>query len=168
MSANNDTLAIETVMRKMMITLDTIRHESFKELTSSSPSSQLKKVMGMTVRQSAAMSRLHLLMQDEPQGIALKILAQHMQMTVPAASLLVETMVNKGFFERNPNPNDRRAVCIRLSEKGEQLIASVSAEYDRRIVRHGEEVTQEELQTCLRVAEKIHASIIKHSKKIEA
>lgn len=162
MNATNEPLAKEIILRKMMIVLDTIRHESFKALTTGTPSAQLKKVMGMTVRQSAAMARLHLLMKDEPQGIALKILAQHMQMTVPAASLLVETMVNKGFFERNPNPNDRRAVCIRLSEKGNQLISSVSAEYDRRLIQLGAEITQEELQACLNVAEKLNKAIIEH------
>lgn len=160
MNTNNEPLAKEIVLRKMVIALDTIRHESFKALVNASSSAHLKKVMGMTVRQSSAMSRLHLLMKDEPQGIALKVLAQHMQMTVPAASLLVETMVNKGFFERNPNPNDRRAVCIRLSEKGCELIASVCAEYDRRLIELGSEITQDELQACLSVAEKLHNAIV--------
>ena len=90
---------------KLISVIDDMRRASFK----STPETQKKTVLGLTFRQGSAMSQIKLLTMEEPQGVALKTLAGHLKMTVPATSLLVETMVNKGFFERNPNPEDRRA-----------------------------------------------------------
>lgn len=98
--------------------MDDIRRDSLKK----SPLTQQKRVMGLTMRQASALVNVEILTRNEPQGIALKTLAQNMQMTVPATSLLVENMVIKGFLERHPNPHDRRAVCIRLSEDGAAFI----------------------------------------------
>jgi DNA-binding MarR family transcriptional regulator len=114
----NKTASIpHVVLLELLYTLDDIRRESLK-LTSSS---HIKKLMGLTIRQASAIARLKIMMDRAPQGVALKTLAQELQMTVPATSLLVETMVNKGVFERNQNPDDRRAICIRLSTKGREL-----------------------------------------------
>ena len=98
--------------------MDDVRRESFAK----TPPTQQKKVMGLTMRQTSALVNVEILTRNEPQGIALKTLAQNLQMTVPATSLLVENMVNKGFLERTPNPYDRRAVCIRLSNDGANFI----------------------------------------------
>jgi DNA-binding MarR family transcriptional regulator len=76
-------------------------------------------------------------------------------MTVPATSLLVETMVNKGFFERNPNPEDRRAVCIRLSEKGHEICNDVQSRLLSEIDRVAAVLSQEELETLAAIADKL-------------
>ncbi len=98
--------------------IDDIRRDCLKK----TPLTRQKKLMGLSVRQASALSNVEILTRNEPQGIALKTLAQNMQMTVPATSLLVENMVTKGFLERTPNPYDRRAVCIRISADGEEFI----------------------------------------------
>lgn len=35
-------------------------------------------------------------------------------MSIPSTSLLVDSMVKKGLFDRKENPRDRRSLCIRL------------------------------------------------------
>ncbi len=121
--------APHVVMRKFFNVLDELRRASLKATNAT----QEKKLLGLTFRQGSALWQVKTMTEKVPQGIALKTLASHMQMTVPATSLLVESMVEKGLFERTPNPDDRRAVCIRLSEKGLQICEEVNANLNARI-----------------------------------
>lgn len=138
---------------KFISVIDDMRRASFK----STPTTQQKKMLGLTFRQGSAISQIKLLTMEQPQGVALKTLAGHLKMTVPATSLLVETMVNKGFFERNPNPEDRRAVCIRLSEKGHELCNDVQARLLNEIDRVADVLSPEELETIAQAAAKLES-----------
>ncbi len=122
-------LAPHVVLRKFFNVLDELRRASLKATNAT----QEKKLLGLTFRQGSAMWQVKVMTEKQPQGIALKSLASRMQMTVPATSLLVESMVEKGLFERTPNPDDRRAVCIKLSEKGAQICDDVNANLNARI-----------------------------------
>ncbi len=121
--------APHVVLRKFFNVLDELRRASLKATNAT----QEKKLLGLTFRQGSAMWQVKTMTEENPQGIALKSLASRMQMTVPATSLLVESMVEKGLFERTPNPDDRRAVCIRLSEKGMEICEQVNANLNARI-----------------------------------
>ncbi len=121
--------APHVVLRKFFNILDELRRESLKATNAM----QEKKLLGLTFRQGTAMWQVKTMTDKQPQGIALKSLAARMQMTVPATSLLVESMVSKGLFVRTPNPDDRRAVCICLSDKGSQICDEVNANLNARI-----------------------------------
>ena len=75
--------------------------------------------MGLSVRQMNALGALNHLMTNRQEGIPLKELAYYLRMSIPSTSLLVDSMVKKGLFDRKENPRDRRSLCIRLSEEGE-------------------------------------------------
>ena len=64
-------------------------------------------------------------------------------------------MVTTGFFERNPNPEDRRAICIRLSEKGESLCHDVNSRMESELDRLAVHVTEEELAALDSIASKM-------------
>lgn len=136
---------------KLLFLMDELRRNSFK-LT---PPGQQQKMLGLTLRQGSALAQIKLLTSDHPQGVALKTLASSLKMTVPATSLLVESMVNKGFFERNPNPDDRRAVCIRLSEKGLQLCDEINARIQDEMDRLAADISPEELAVFSGIVDKI-------------
>ncbi len=121
--------APHVVLRKFFNILDELRRASLKATNAT----QEKKMLGLTIRQGSAMWQVKMMTEQQPQGIALKTLASRMQMTVPATSLLVESMVSKGFFERHTNPDDRRAVCIRLSERGAQICEEINGNLNARI-----------------------------------
>lgn len=140
------------VFMKFLNLTDDIRRDSFKQ----TPAVHLKKMLGLTLRQGTAISQIRILTKECPQGIALKTLASHLNMTVPATSLLVETMVNKGFFERTPNPDDRRAICIRLSEKGEELCHDVNTRMEAELDRLAVNVTDEEIAALESIANKMN------------
>ena len=139
------------LFRKLLEILDDMRRESIKTINSPTQ----KKMYGLTVRQGSAVSQLKLMLEDTPEGVSLKELAKRMQMTIPATSLLVDNMVTKGFMERKPNPNDRRAVCIKLTERGLSLFDDVYARFHDELDRRAQALTQEELATFTRIVEKI-------------
>lgn len=149
-----DSTVPHLVFAELQSLLDEMRRNSLMAMNASLQ----KKVQGLSVRQGSAIAQLKLLTEENPQGISLKTLAKRMQMTVPATSLLVETMVGKGFFERTPNPEDRRAVCIRLSEKGWQIFRDVYAHFYEEIDSRATEVTAEEMETLQRVVRKLRAA----------
>ena len=139
------------IFRKLLEILDNLRRESIKAI--SSP--EMKKMYGLTVRQGSAISQLKLMLQEEPDGVSLKSLAKRMQMTIPATSLLVETMVGKGYMERNPNPNDRRAVRISLTTEGLALFSNVYARFHDKLNERAKTLTEEELDTLSHIVDKM-------------
>jgi len=80
---------------------------------------EVDQSMGLSVRQMNALGALNHLMTNRQEGIPLKELAHYLRMSIPSTSLLVDSMVKKGLFDRKENPRDRRSLCIRLSEEGE-------------------------------------------------
>ena len=49
-------------------------------------------------------------------------LSEHMEITTPAASQMVDKLVQNGLIERAEDPHDRRAKQVTLSPKGRALI----------------------------------------------
>ena len=145
------TEAPHVLFRQMLDILDGVRRESVQRVNST----QQKRMYGLTMRQSTALSHVKELMEQEPQGVALKTLAQNLQMTVPAASLLVEAMVGKGFLARTPNPQDRRAVCIKISEKGTALFEDVYAVFHRQMDELASRLSPQELEALAAIITKL-------------
>ncbi len=137
------------LFRKLLEVLDELRRDSIKTINSP----EMKKMYGLTVRQGSAISQLKLMLQEEPGGVSLKSLAKRMQMTIPATSLLVEAMVGKGYMERKPNPADRRAVCITLTEEGTSLFANVYARFHDDLNERAKALTENDLDTLARIVE---------------
>jgi DNA-binding MarR family transcriptional regulator len=55
-------------------------------------------------------------------GASLSDLAEHVGLSLPAMSSLVERLVGRGLVERQTDPADRRRVTLRLSALGEKTI----------------------------------------------
>ncbi len=52
---------------------------------------------------------------------SLTAVADHLGLSTPATSRMVDTLVASGYIEREPSPTDRRFVTLRLSEQGERV-----------------------------------------------
>ena len=98
---------------------ETILHQFKRDNLNEVDQSHYQKIMGLSVRQMNALGALNHLMTNRQEGIPLKELAHYLRMSIPSTSLLVDSMVKKGLFDRKENPRDRRSLCIRLSEEGE-------------------------------------------------
>lgn len=139
------------MFRKLLETMDELRRSSIKALKESSR----QQLHGLTTRQGASISQLKLMLEESPEGVSLKSLAKRMQMTIPATSLLVEFMVDKGFMERRPNPKDRRAVLITLSPHGQSLYEEIYARFHNEVNRRAMNLTKEELAALASIVEKM-------------
>ncbi len=140
--------------------IEELRHRTFCE----SDESHQRKLTGLTVRQAAAIRRLRDITSIEPEGVSLKKLATHLQMTVPATSLLVESMSTRGFFERRPNPSDRRAVLIRLAAKGSSICDTFVNNHCSRFNEIASVLTMEEKEQFAAIVNKLHTELQSQTK----
>lgn len=141
------------LFRQLLETLDDLRRDSIKALKEADKSTML----GLTVRQGSAISQLKLMLEEKPQGIALKDLAKRMQMTVPATSLLVETLVTKGYTSRTQDPEDRRAVRLTLTEQGLSIFENIYAHFHAEIANRAQSLTPEEVRTLGSIVKKMQS-----------
>lgn len=64
---------------------------------------------------------------EDPQGARITTLAQASHVTKQSMSVLVDTLVARGYVERVPDPGDARAVRVRLTQRGQAFGAAVRA-----------------------------------------
>jgi DNA-binding MarR family transcriptional regulator len=81
----------------------------------------------LTVPQYRALLFVH-----EHQGASLSQLAEFMGLTLPSASKLVDHLVDRAIFLREPSPDDRRKMNLRISRTGDALFKSAQG----RVRRH--------------------------------
>ncbi|MDV6373455.1 MarR family winged helix-turn-helix transcriptional regulator [Deinococcus arenicola] len=55
--------------------------------------------------------------------ISLTALAEHLGVSLPATSQLIQELVGRKLMERRENPQDRREKLLALSEKGQQFLS---------------------------------------------
>lgn len=55
-------------------------------------------------------------------GVAVSDIGEHLGVTNPAASQMVDRLVHQGLLERSECPDDRRMKMLALTQKGKQLV----------------------------------------------
>ncbi len=69
-------------------------------------------------------------------------LAGYLEISKQGAGQIIDDMERRGYVERGPDPGDRRARLIRLSDRGQQALANARRfhrSYERRLARaHGQ------------------------------
>ena len=153
---SNDTHKAGMAIYQILSDFDDIRRKVLRN----APMSSQKKLYGLTLRQSAAVSQVMMLTNDYPEGISLKQLSEQMVMKASAASILVEKMVGKGILERVENPNDRHSIRIRISPAGRELIQSTQQLLSSEMERFASILSIEEQEQLARITTKLkkHAS----------
>ncbi|WP_462413273.1 MarR family winged helix-turn-helix transcriptional regulator [Neobacillus sp. Marseille-QA0830] len=109
---------------------------------------------GLTVVQLKALYRIS----SQP-NIGLMELADVLKLTNSTVSGVVDRMVQNGLVERHTLEHDRRAIMIRLSEKGEEKLEEV-IQNESELVTKLERIKQlpeEDIQNLMRIHEKIRA-----------
>lgn len=66
-------------------------------------------------KQNVMLRTVRKLCEKKPEGISLTSLAQHLGVSAPTASVMVDTLVELGYLERQTAPHDRRARRIKLT-----------------------------------------------------
>ena len=69
---------------------------------------------------------------DEP-GLRVRELAERHRLAPNTVSTLIQQMVSSGLVSRSPDPGDRRAVVVSLTEEGATALRSWLAAHERRL-----------------------------------
>lgn len=76
-----------------------------------------------TKAKGLSMPQFSILMQLHYRGVCgISEVSERFEITAPAASQLVDKLVQSGLIHRVEDPQDRRAKSLKLSEKGKELI----------------------------------------------
>jgi DNA-binding MarR family transcriptional regulator len=55
-------------------------------------------------------------------GTALSPLAEHLGLTLPSTSKMVDTLVLRGYLDRQPSKHDRRKITLQLTSQGDTIL----------------------------------------------
>lgn len=86
--------------------------------------------------------------------------ADALGMTAASASALIDRMVQRGFVARRADPDDRRAVLVELSRRGQRIVDAMEQGRSEHFTRMIEKMTADEraaLATTLRAFVRLSA-----------
>lgn len=100
---------------------------------------RLRRALRASIRtdypwESLPMAQVELLQRlSESPGLRINDLAARHRLASNTVSTLIQQMVVSGLVLREPDPSDRRAVLLRLSEDGAAMLAGWSTAHEERI-----------------------------------
>ncbi|MGI9916686.1 MarR family winged helix-turn-helix transcriptional regulator [Vibrio owensii] len=68
---------------------------------------------------------------------------------------LIKTLIEEGFIEKRPNPEDKRSQCLLTTEKGNEVLAKIKAVDAEIFQKMTLNVSEEELEAFQLVARKL-------------
>ena len=91
---------------------------------------ELGRKLQQTALSEPPLSREHLLViiREYPQGIRQKVVAEQAGVNQSSASELISKLAEAGYIRREPDPDDKRATLIFLTEKGKERALQVQEE----------------------------------------
>lgn len=88
--------------------------------------------------------------------LRLKNLNQHLLITQPSVSRLVDRLASRGILEKAHDPTDARGVIVALTDRGYELFKATAQEHMVSIqARVGNALSTEELITLARLCDKL-------------
>ena len=99
---------------------------------------------GITLPQLRALAYV-LRQPDSPLGE----LAEHLAITAPSASALVDRLVKQGLLEAKIPPENRRRVSLVLTPEGEKIVARATRLWQTELARRLAPLTEEELRIAI-------------------
>lgn len=100
---------------------------------------RLRRVLRASIRtefpwESLPMAQVEILqrLKEEP-GLRLNDLARRHRLANNTVSTLVQQLVMAGLVERTTHPDDRRAIRLKLTGQGSQMLAGWQAAHERRL-----------------------------------
>ncbi|EKM27487.1 MarR family winged helix-turn-helix transcriptional regulator [Vibrio sp. HENC-03] len=74
---------------------------------------------------------------------------------------LIKTLIEEGFIEKRPNPEDKRSQCLLTTEKGNEVLAKIKAVDAEIFQKMTFNVSEEELEAFQLVAGKLAENLSK-------
>lgn len=74
---------------------------------------------------------------------------------------LIKTLIEEGFIEKRPNPEDKRSQCLLTTEKGNEVLSNIKAVDAEIFQKMTLNVSEEELEAFQLVAGKLAENLSK-------
>ena len=111
---------------------------------------RVQKLGGITLPQLRALA--YVLRQPES---TLGELAEHLAITAPSASVLVDRLVKQGLLEAKIPPENRRRVSLAITADGEAVVAQATRLWQAELARRLAPLTVEELGAAIGALESL-------------
>lgn len=98
---------------------------------------------------------LILLMREENLAASPSVLADKAGVTRATMTGLLDSLERTGLIERIPNPDDRRMLNVRLTEKGQQRLDDVMPDYYSRVSKVMEELSEQDRTLLMEMLQKV-------------
>src|SRR5207302_4332277 len=105
------------------------------------------RIAGLSVPQFRALALLGRL-----DGADLRSVAEHLGLSTPSASRMIQTLVTKGFVVREAATGDRRQIALHLSERGRAVMKAAQRHTEGRIAQVLGELSSDERAELSRAA----------------
>ncbi len=99
------------------------------------------------------------LFEHDGKSLMLKEIAEKFNFTPGAVSQTIDALVKEELVERLASPTDRRAVCIRLTRKGEEIRNRLDSGFTGSMEKLVQELPKEKLENFLEVLEFLLTSL---------
>ncbi|OXM82974.1 MarR family winged helix-turn-helix transcriptional regulator [Paenibacillus rigui] len=108
---------------------------------------QHRSVDGMKSSEMMTLFCIRRHMKPDSSGMKVSEISGLLQVTSPTVTQMINSMEEQGLVERAMDPSDRRAVRVKLTDKGEQLAAkmseTMSASFNGLVEHLGEEQSRQ-------------------------
>lgn len=98
--------------------------------------------------------------------MTIKELAETLSVSAPSASAMVDRLVEKGLVVREPDPEDRRRVFVRISPRAVLEMQAVEETILQAFVELVEELGPETSREWCRILERVHAILTDETKPL--
>lgn len=92
-------------------------------------------------------------------------LAHDQSMTKSGMTGLIDHLEDQGFIKRIRSKNDRRIINIEITTEGRKLIKKCTILYQQFVEKSLEDLSEEEIETLLRIVKKMTLSVRKNEVK---
>lgn len=90
-------------------------------------SQRLRSTFGTTLARFDYLAQLH----RHPEGLRMKMLSQYLMVTGGNVTGLTDQLMAEGWVQREEDPEDRRALVVRLTPAGVQHFRKMAAEHEQ-------------------------------------
>ncbi len=94
---------------------------------------------------------------------SLSSLAEHLGLSLPAVSRLVDGLVRRGLLDRQPAPGDRRCVCLSLTSAGLAAFSSARAATEKSLARRFDCLSTTELTVLTQAMNILNRVFVAHA-----
>ena len=102
---------------------------------------------------------LILLMREQNLTASPSVLADKAGVTRATMTGLLDSLERAELIERIPNPDDRRMLNVRLTEKGQQRLDEVMPDYYSRVARVMEELSEDHRQLLMEMLSNVGSRV---------